>query len=75
MDRTAFDDFFDERGLSLVAGRAALVEAGDAPQARVEQGARAGAAAILVYGGRLPGGALGLDPGASAPTVGPFDWK
>ena len=66
----SLDDFFDTRGLSLVAGRAALVQAGDAPQTRVDQAARAGAAAVLVYGGRLPGGALGLDPAASAPTVG-----
>ncbi|HEX6702645.1 MAG TPA: S8 family serine peptidase [Gaiellaceae bacterium] len=65
----ALDDFFDARGVSRVAGRAALVAAGEAPQTRVEQAARAGAAAVLVYGGRLPGGALGLDPGASAPTV------
>jgi subtilase family protein len=66
----SLDDFFDDRGLSLVAGRAALLDAGDAPQARSEQAARAGAAAVLVYGGRLPGGALGLDPSVSAPTVG-----
>jgi subtilisin family serine protease len=65
----SLDDFFDARGVSLVAGRAALVAAGEAPQTRVEHAARAGAGAILVYGGRLPGGALGFDPAAATPTV------
>ena len=60
--------FFDAGGLSRVAGRAALVEAGDTPQAAVEAAARAGAAAVLVHGG-LPSGSLGLDESVSIPVV------
>lgn len=61
---------FTTRGYSLVASRAALVPAGDSPQRAVEQAARAGAAAVLLYGGRLPGGALGLDEHARIPVFG-----
>src|ERR687886_435094 len=43
--------FFDPGGLSRVAGRAALVDAGDAPREAVQDAARAGAAAVLVHGG------------------------
>jgi subtilisin family serine protease len=60
--------YFDADGASRVAGRAALVEAGDAPQAAVEDAARAGAAVVLVHGG-LPSGSLGLDESASIPVV------
>src|SRR5205085_11673156 len=67
--KPGLDDFFDDRGRSLVAARAALVQPTDAPEARVEQAVRAGAAAVLVYGGRVPAGALGLGP--AAPTVAP----
>src|SRR5919204_12323 len=58
--------FFDPGGLSRVAGRAALVDAGDAPRTAVEDAARAGAAAVLVHGG-LPSGSLGLRGGAPIP--------
>src|ERR671931_309888 len=60
--------FFDPGGLSRVAGRAALVDVGDAPRTAVEDAARAGAAAVLVHGG-LPSGSLGLDESASIPVV------
>jgi Subtilase family len=60
--------FFDPGGLSRVAGRAALVDAGDTPRAAVENAARAGAAAVLVHGG-LPSGSLGLDESAPIPVV------
>jgi subtilisin family serine protease len=60
--------FFDAGGMSLVAGRAALVEPGEDPLAAVEDAARAGAAAVLVSGG-LPSGSLGLDAAASIPVV------
>ena len=60
--------FFDPGGLSRVAGRAALVDAGDAPRSAVEDAARAGAAAVLVHGG-LPSGSLGLDESAPIPVV------
>jgi subtilisin family serine protease len=62
--------YFDRRGFSLVAGRGALVPAGDSPQRTVEAAARAGAVAALLYGGSLPGGALGLDASAPIPVVG-----
>ena len=60
--------FFDPGGLSRVAGRAALVDAGDAPRKAVANAARAGAAAVLVHGG-LPSGSLGLDESAPIPVV------
>ena len=61
--------FFDKRGFSLVAGRAALVPASDDPAAAVRSAARAGASAVLLYGARLPAGALGLDEHAAIPVV------
>src|ERR687888_278732 len=60
--------FFDPDGLSRVAGRAALVDAGEAPRSAVEDAARAGSAAVLVHGG-LPSGSLGLDESAPIPVV------
>ncbi|TMK89862.1 MAG: hypothetical protein E6G42_10400, partial [Actinobacteria bacterium] len=60
--------YFDHGGLSRVAGRAALVESGDAPQAAVGDAARAGASAVLVHGA-LPSGSLGFDETASIPVV------
>src|SRR5439155_22666929 len=61
--------FFDGNGLSRVAGRAALVDGGDQPQTAVEEAARAGASAVLVYGGELPSGSLRLDEAAPIPVV------
>ncbi len=63
-------DFFTHDGRSLVAGKAALVDAGSDPQAAVENAARAGAFAILLYGERFPAGALGLDEDVTCPVVG-----
>ena len=62
-------DFFDRAGFSLVAGRAALVPAGRSPGLAVENAVRAGAAAVLLYGGAPPGGSLGLSPGGAAPAL------
>jgi subtilisin family serine protease len=62
-------DFFDERGRSLVAGRAALVHAGEDPQLVSEYAVRAGAAAVVLYGTRLPAGGLGVDEDVSVPVV------
>src|SRR2546422_1602999 len=42
-------DFFDRRGMSLVAGRAALVPAGPDPNGSVASAARAGAVAAVFY--------------------------
>ncbi len=64
-------EFFSRDGVSLVAGRAALVSAGAAPAAAAERAARAGAAVVLLYGlGRqLPAGALGLADAIPVPVV------
>jgi minor extracellular serine protease Vpr len=62
-------DFFDRRGLSLVAGRAALLHAGSDPDASVANAARAGAVAVLFYGGDLPAGGIGLDESGPIPAV------
>ncbi len=62
--------FFDRHGFSLVAGRAALVPLGDDPQSAVENAARGGASAVLLYGGRLPAGGLGLNESVPVPVVG-----
>jgi subtilisin family serine protease len=61
-------NFFDANGLSLVAGRAALVPGNGAPERAARAAANAGARAVVVYGGRLPAGALDL--GADIPVVG-----
>jgi Subtilase family len=64
--------FFSPAGASLVAGRAALTPAGDAPFASADNAATAGAAAVLLYGPRpVPAGVLApLDiPVLSLPTA------
>jgi hypothetical protein len=63
------DSFFDGDGRSRVAGRAALVRAGDDPVTAVENAARAGAAAVVLYGTRIPAGGLGLDETVPVPVV------
>jgi hypothetical protein len=62
-------DFFDGRGLSLVAGRAALIRAGSDPRRAIENAAAAGARAAVVYGTDLPAGGLGLDENVDVPVV------
>ena len=62
-------DFFDRRGSSLVAGRAALLPAGVDPNGSVTNAAQAGAVAALFYGADLPAGAIGLDESAPIPAV------
>jgi len=62
-------DFFDRKGLSLVAGKAALVRAGSDPATTVANAARAGAVAVVFYGANLPAGAIGLDESAPIPAV------
>jgi minor extracellular serine protease Vpr len=64
-------DFFTPAGGSIVAGRAALVPVGASPAPAVERAAAAGAAAVLLYGGRtvLPPGGLGLQESVSVPVV------
>lgn len=63
------EDFFDDSGRSMVAGRAALVPAGASSEVAVENAARAGAYAVLLYGRGLPAGALGLDENVVVPVV------
>jgi hypothetical protein len=65
----ALTGFFDRGGFSLVAGKAALVEAGDDTAAGVRAAADAGAAAVVVYGPQPPAGSLGLDPDVRVPVV------
>ena len=68
-DELEVDDFFDEAGLSVVAGRAALVPAGADPGLAATQAVRAGAAAVVLYGPTLPAGGIGLDESIGVPVV------
>src|SRR5204862_193611 len=63
------EGFFDARGRGLVADRAALVPVGADPASTYANAARAGATAVLFYGGALPGGALGAAGSAKVPAV------
>ncbi|NUR76260.1 MAG: S8 family serine peptidase, partial [Thermoleophilia bacterium] len=62
-------DYFDRKGFSLVAGRAVLVPVGSDPQASALAASRAGAAAVILYGGSLPPGSLRVAEDQSAPVV------
>jgi len=64
-------DFFTKTGVSIVAGRAALVPMGASPSPAAARAAAAGASAVLLYGGRtaLPAGGLGLDESIPIPVV------
>jgi subtilisin family serine protease len=62
-------DYFDAHGLSVVAGRAALVRAGGDPGAAAVAASQAGAAVLLFYGGNLPAGSLGLSSDVDIPVV------
>ncbi|MBV8479631.1 MAG: S8 family serine peptidase, partial [Actinobacteria bacterium] len=53
--------FFTAGGASTVAGRAALVPARGSPAAVVERAARAGAAAVLLYGAAVPPASLEVE--------------
>ncbi len=61
--------FFDARGYSLVAGKAALLERSAAPAEAGRRAALAGAEAVVVDG-TVPAGALGLDERVDVPVVG-----
>ena len=60
---------FDRNGYSLVAGKAALVQAGGAPREQARRVVAAGAAVVLVGADELPAGGLGLDEQLTAPVV------
>jgi subtilisin family serine protease len=62
-------DFFDRRGVSLVAGRATLLRAGADPNGSLVNAARAGAVAVLFYGADLPAGGISLDENGPIPAV------
>ena len=62
-------DFFDRNGYSRVAGRAALVPAGDTPDEAAAAAARAGAAAVVLHDTRIPAGGIGVDQRISVPVV------
>jgi minor extracellular serine protease Vpr len=62
-------DFFDARGLSIVAGRAVVAPAGEDPEATVDAATQAGAAAVVLYGADLPAGSLRLGESSTTPAV------
>src|SRR5690242_7998609 len=62
-------DFFDGKGISLVAGRAALLRTGSDPNGSLVNAARAGAVAVLFYGADLPAGGISLDQNGPIPAV------
>ena len=61
--------YFDERGESTVAGKAAFLPRGSLSDEAVEEAASAGARAVLVDG-PLPAGAFSLDVPIGVPVVG-----
>jgi Subtilase family/PA domain len=72
-DRNAasIESFFDGNGFSRVAGKAALIPAGASPNDAVENAARAGAGAVILYGaGPMPSGSFGLVEDVAVPVVG-----
>jgi hypothetical protein len=66
---TRVESYFDGNGLSLVAGRAALVPTGASPADTARSAARAGATAVLLYGPMLPVGSVPLDDDTPIPVV------
>jgi hypothetical protein len=62
-------NFFDRHGRGLVAGRAAVVPVGADPATTFAHAERAGATAVLFYGGTVPAGGLGLDEPSQIPAV------
>jgi hypothetical protein len=62
-------DFFDSRGYSRVAGKAALTPAGEAPDLAAANAARAGADAAVLHGTAVPAGSLGLDERIGVPVL------
>jgi subtilisin family serine protease len=62
-------NFFGDSGVSLVAGRAALVAAGADPSLAAARAVRAGAEAVVLFGPTLPAGGIGLDDSVAVPVV------
>jgi subtilisin family serine protease len=66
----ALGDYFGTDGVSLVAGKAVVVQAqAGAIERRVRNAAEAGAAAVLVSGTNLPAGALDVEDGVGIPVL------
>ena len=66
----ALADYFGTNGVSLVAGKAVVVQADNgAVERRVRNAAEAGAAAVLVSGTNLPAGALNVEDGVGVPVL------
>ena len=63
------EDFFDERGFSAVAARAAFVPVGETPEASIRNAVRAGAVAVVLHGSLVPAGALGFAGGVRVPVL------
>ncbi|HET9545558.1 MAG TPA: S8 family serine peptidase, partial [Gaiellaceae bacterium] len=68
-DGSVLADFFDARGVSRVAGRAALVPGGGPLDERVRNAAAAGASVVLVAGGDAAAGSVDLDETTAVPVV------
>ena len=62
-------DYFDAKGLSIVAGRAVVAPAGVDPEGAAIAASRAGAAAVVLYGSSLPAGAFRVAEDETAPVV------
>jgi hypothetical protein len=60
---------FDRAGNSVVAGRVALAPAGADPEGAAAAAATAGAAAVLLYGDRLPAGSFGVAESLNIPVA------
>ncbi len=69
-DGNVLGDFFGTNGVSLVAGKAVVVQ-GDqgSVELRARHAAEAGAGAVLVAGTSLPAASLDLEDGVSIPVV------
>jgi subtilisin family serine protease len=66
----ALGDYFGTNGVSLVAGKAVVVQAeAGAVERRVRNAAEAGAGAVLVSGTSLPAGALDVEDGVGIPVL------
>jgi minor extracellular serine protease Vpr len=68
-DGSVLSDFFDRKGVSIVAGRAVVLPGGAGLQAKIRNAAAAGAAAVLVSGTELPAGALDEEANAALPVL------
>lgn len=66
----ALGDFFGTDGVSLVAGKAVVIQAAHgAVERRARHAAEAGAGAVLVAGTELPAGSLDLEGAVGVPVV------